>query len=372
MLRVTGADLAVVRGERRYVLRDGTTVDGNPVRILTRRQGPPPGEVGNEHVVSLALPLSQIEDPLGTLALALLVMSAVGVAGAAAAGLVVARASLRPVDELTDAVEHVARTEDLEMRIPDQGADEISRLSRSFNTMTAALAASRDRQHQLIADAGHELRTPLTSLRTNVDLLMRSTDHGRELSAETRGKVLASIRAQLRELTSLVGDLLELARPTRTEPASETAALHEVVTRAVERVRLRAPDLRIEATVEDPWFVRGDPGSLERAVVNLLDNAVKFSPSGGTVRVRLSGGELTIRDRGPGIRAEDLPHVFERFWRSPSARGLPGAGLGLAIVSRVVRENGGQVRLEPVDGGGTVARVRFPGSVQDEPCQRRD
>jgi two-component system, OmpR family, sensor histidine kinase MprB len=365
MLRVTEADLEVVRGHRQLVLRDGTTVAGIPVRILTRRQGPPRGEAGNEHVVSLALPLSQIADPLRTLAVLLLLVSAVGVVGAAAAGLVVARASLRPVDELTGAAEHIARTGDLDTRIPDRGADEVSRLSRAFNTMTAALSASRERQQQLIADAGHELRTPLTSLRTNVDLLMRSEDQGRDLPVEARGKVLASIRAQLRELTSLVDDLLELARPARIEPADETVALHEVVTRAADRARLRGPHLHIDTSLEEPWFVRGDPESLERAVVNLLDNAVKFSRPGGVVQVSLAGGELMVRDEGAGISTDDLPHVFERFWRSPSARGLPGAGLGLSIVSRIVRENGGQVRLEPAERGGTVARVRLPGSTTD-------
>ncbi|MFC4053596.1 sensor histidine kinase, partial [Actinomadura syzygii] len=167
--------------------------------------------------------------------------------------------------------------------------------------------------------------------------------------------------AQMQELTSLVGDLLELARPDETRTIPETVPLHDVLARAVDRARLRGPDLTINAHTQ-PWYVHGDPASLERAAVNLLDNAVKFSPPGGTVDVRLTGGELTVRDHGPGIPTEDLPHVFDRFWRSPSARSLPGSGLGLSIVARVVAESGGRVALEPAPGGGTLARVHLPGT----------
>jgi two-component system sensor histidine kinase MprB len=183
------------------------------------------------------------------------------------------------------------------------------------------------------------------------------------LPAGDKHTLLINVKAQLVELSSLVGDLLDLSR---AEAASDgvvdgVVALHEVVENAVRRARLRGPALRIDAAVS-PWYVRGDAASLERAVVNLLDNAVKFSPPDGTVTVRLDGGELTVRDHGPGIPPEDLPYVFDRFWRSPSARGLPGSGLGLAIVARVIREAGGQVRLGPAEGGGTLAWLRLPGS----------
>ncbi|MQY08822.1 sensor histidine kinase [Actinomadura macrotermitis] len=365
-ITVTGADAAVAKGERPEAVHDGRGVtaagDAVDVRVLTR--GLDTGG-GPQVAVSFAIDLAEVQGPLEGLAFALLAVAAFGVLASAVAGLVIARASLRPVDELTGAVEHIARTEDLGVRIPEEGTDEIARLSRSFNTMTAALAGSRERQRQLIADAGHELRTPLTSLRTNIDLLLRSEATGRELPEGTRRRLLASVKAQMVELSSLVGDLLELARPAGEETGGETVALHEVAGRAVERARLRGPGLRIEASIE-PWFVHGDPGSLERALVNLLDNAVKFSPPDGEVTVRLAGGELTVRDHGPGIAAEDLPHVFERFWRSPSARSLPGSGLGLSIVARVVGETGGEVALEPAEGGGTLARVRLPGTAEPD------
>ncbi|MCP2343256.1 HAMP domain-containing sensor histidine kinase [Actinomadura rupiterrae] len=364
-LTVTGTDARVAAGRSPSALHDGDGVDAQGakvrVRVLTRGYRGIRAD-GSPYLfaVSTALPLDEVEGPLDNLALLLVAVTAAGVLLSAGAGLMIARASLRPVDRLTGAVEHIARTEDLDTRIPEEGHDEIARLGRAFNTMTRALAGSRDRQQQLIADAGHELRTPLTSLRTNIDLLMRSQDAGRELPPDTRRRLLASVKAQMVELSSLVGDLLELARPAEGQPAREAVALHEVVERAVERARLRGPGLAVDAEVA-PWFVRGDPGQLERAVVNLLDNAVKFSPPSGRVRVRLDGGQLTVRDEGPGIAPEDLPHVFERFWRSPSARSLPGSGLGLSIVARVVGEGGGRVTLEPADGGGTLARVVLPG-----------
>jgi signal transduction histidine kinase len=359
-LTVTQQDLEVAKGARNEATHDGVGInptDGTetPVRIITRHWD------GTGGAISYAIPLDQVEGPLGTLALTLISVSALGVLVSAAAGLMIARASLKPVDQLTDVVEHIARTEDLDTAIPIEGKDEIARLSRSFNTMTRALASSRDHQQRLIADAGHELRTPLTSMRTNIDLLMRSEATGRALPPETRARLLVSVKAQMLELSSLVGDLLELARQDETAKPKQVVSLHEVVHNAVGRARLRGLSLRIETKVE-PWYVHGDPGSLERAVVNLLDNAVKFSPPAGTVDVCLHQGQLTVRDHGPGIPQEELPHVFERFWRSPSARSMPGSGLGLSIVHRVAGESGGEVRLERAPGGGTIALLRLPGT----------
>jgi two-component system sensor histidine kinase MprB len=351
-IEVSPDDVAIARGLKGATYRHGTLADGTPMRVLTR-----PDQAGV--AVSVARPLTQITDSLNGLALLLVALSAVGVVGAAVAGLLIARAGLKPVDRLTDVVEHIARTEDLATTIPAGGTDEIARLSRSFNSMTRALAGARERQQQLIVDAGHELRTPLTSLRTNVDLMLRSETTGRPLPDADKKRLLVNVKAQLVELSSLVGDLLDLSRDEGTTAASEVVALHEVVENAVRRVRPRGPSLRIDAQVW-PWYARGDAASLERAVVNLLDNAVKFSPPGGTVTVRLREGELTVRDEGPGIPADDLPHVFDRFWRSPSARGLPGSGLGLAIAARAVQEAGGQIGLDRADGGGTRAWLRLP------------
>ncbi|MEV5506246.1 sensor histidine kinase [Streptomyces orinoci] len=357
---VNDDDLAVARGELKSTLHNARAKDGTEMRVVTSQT--------RGIAASIAQPVSGVEKPLKALALVLVLTAGVGVLGAAAAGLWVARAALRPVDRLTGAVEHIARTEDLAVRIPVEGEDEIARLSASFNAMTAALASSRDRQQQLIADAGHELRTPLTSLRTNIDLLARSEETGRAIPPEDRRELLASVKAQMAELAGLIGDLQELSRPD-SAPGSgpvQVIGLHETAERALARARLRATGRTITADL-DKWYVRAEPAALERALVNLLDNAVKFSPPGGEVEVRLAGGELTVRDHGPGIPDDELPHVFDRFWRSPSARSLPGSGLGLSIVARTVHRAGGEVTLRPAEGGGTVASVRLPGAAVEPP-----
>ncbi|WP_329316216.1 sensor histidine kinase [Streptomyces sp. NBC_01262] len=354
-----------------------TGSDGTEYRVVTKafstkNQTQPKTDYGSRTtyvgVVMVARPLSEVTNPLNTLALILLVVSGIGIVGATAAGLWVARAGLKPVDRLTDTVEHIARTEDLSVRIPVDGEDEIARLSTSFNSMTSRLAASRELQQQLIADAGHELRTPLTSLRTNIELLERSEATGRALPPEDRRALLTSVKAQMTELASLIGDLQELSRPDTTPGGSplQLVAFHEVAETALSRARLRAQDIKILSQLA-PWYVRAEPAALERAIVNLLDNAVKFSPPLSSVEVNLHGGELTVRDHGPGISAEDLPHVFERFWRATASRALPGSGLGLSIVARTVQQAGGTVGLHPAHGGGTIAVMRLPGTPMPPP-----
>ncbi|WP_255954436.1 sensor histidine kinase [Streptomyces odontomachi] len=360
---VQRADQEVAVGARTSTLHDATTDDGQRVRVWTQ---PAPRQPAG--AVSISRPLDEMDKSLDRLALLLTAVAGIGVIGAGAAGLWIARAGLTPVDELTGAVEHVARTEDLTVRIPVDGEDEIARLSRSFNSMTAALASSRDRQAQLIADAGHELRTPLTSLRTNIELLARSEDTGRAIPPDDRRALLASVKAQMTELAALIGDLQELARPDTGQHPDKVrvVALHDIVETALGRARLRGPELTITTDL-NPWYVRAEPPALERALVNILDNAVKFSPSGGTIEVALRHGVLTVRDHGPGIAPEDLPHVFDRFWRSPSARSLPGSGLGLSIVARTVQQSGGEVTLHPAPGGGTLVTVRLPGATTPPP-----
>ncbi|MFJ1974223.1 sensor histidine kinase [Streptomyces sp. NPDC087903] len=374
-VNVTQSDKDLVKkgNTERGTFRNGTDSEGNAVRVLTlggfamtnRDTG-----TTSKAAVLMALPLGNTQSTLNDLALLLLLVSGIGVIGAGAAGLAVARAGLRPVDKLTEAVEHVARTEDLSVRIPvdDDSDDEVARLSRSFNSMTSSLANSRELQQQLIADAGHELRTPLTSLRTNIELLSRSEEIGRPIPAADRKALLSSVKAQMTELAALIGDLQELSRPDTGSHTGKTRVLawQDVVESALRRARLRGPELTITADVQ-PWYVRAEPSALERAVVNILDNAVKFSPEGGTVDVRLGGGVLTVRDHGPGIPADELPHVFDRFWRSPSARALPGSGLGLSIVARTVQQAGGEVSLTQADGGGTIATIRLPGAPTPPP-----
>ncbi|QES42411.1 two-component sensor histidine kinase [Streptomyces venezuelae] len=370
-IKVDASDSAVAARERTATYHDTTAANGEKYRVYTY---PLEDSPELQLAVSVARPYSEIDDTLDNLALILLVVAGIGVLGAGAAGLWVARTGLRPVDQLTAAVEHVARTEDLSLRIPVEGDDEIARLSESFNSMTASLASSRDLQQQLIADAGHELRTPLTSLRTNIELLARSEETGRAIPPDDRKALLASVTAQMTELAALIGDLQELSRPDTGAGDGDGDAggkiqvipFHDLTRTAIARARLRGPELTITAELA-PWYVRAEPPALERAIVNVLDNAVKFSPPGGTVEVTLDRGRLTVRDHGPGIPADELPHVFDRFWRSPSARSLPGSGLGLSIVARTVRQSGGEVTLEAAEGGGTVATVRLPGAATPPP-----
>ncbi|MEV1064721.1 HAMP domain-containing sensor histidine kinase [Streptomyces sp. NPDC050263] len=372
-VKVTQSDRDDIKNGQtdKLYFRNGTDEDGDPVRVMLQPLATTTvtGEAGPNVGLVVAVSLKSTQSTLNDLALILLLVSGIGVIGAGAAGLAVARAGLRPVDKLTEAVEHVARTEDLSVRIPveDDSEDEIARLSRSFNSMTSSLANSRELQQQLIADAGHELRTPLTSLRTNIELLTRSEETGRPLPEADRKALLASVKAQMTELAALIGDLQELSRSEgQRGERVQVVSLEDTVESALRRARLRGPELTITASLE-AWYTRAEPAALERAVVNILDNAVKFSPEGGVIDVRLTGGVLTVRDHGPGIPTEELPHVFDRFWRSPSARALPGSGLGLSIVARTVEQAGGQVTLAHADGGGTVATVRLPGAPTPPP-----
>ncbi|MFF2778944.1 sensor histidine kinase [Streptomyces sp. NPDC058052] len=361
-------DVAVARGTLAYVLHTAKDTGGREMRVYTSSYRLSfPQQRPTVVAVSVARPLSEIDNAMSTLGWVLLLVSGIGVIGAGAAGLWVARTGLEPVHRLTGAVEHMAATEDLTVRIPAEGEDEIARLSRAFNQMTAALESSRDRQARLIADAGHELRTPLTSLRTNIELLARSDETGRAIPAEDRRALMASVKAQMTELAALIGDLQELARPDAVRPGPlEVVGLHTVLRSALERARLRGPELAFTTDLA-PWYVRAEPAALERALVNVLDNAVKFSPPRSTVEVTLMRGELTVRDHGPGIAPDELPHVFDRFWRSPSARSLPGSGLGLSIVARTVKQTGGSVALSAAEGGGTLATLRFPGAPTPPP-----
>jgi two-component system sensor histidine kinase MprB len=216
-----------------------------------------------------------------------------------------------------------------------------------------------------VADAGHELRTPLTSLRTNIDLL---TQAGDSLPDQARGELLTDVRAQLEELSTLVGDLVELARDEPTPAVIGTVELHEVLDHAVARVRRRAPSLSFVVEA-DPWYVEGDATGLERALTNLLDNAAKWSPPAGTVTVSLHGGVVTVDDEGSGIAEPDLPHIFERFYRSTESRSLPGSGLGLSIVAQVAERHAGTIEAGRSPSGGTRMTLKVPGASSPKPAE---
>jgi two-component system sensor histidine kinase MprB len=347
-LPTTEADREVAAGKRSESFRDAT-IGGVHFRVLTTR-GP------KGATLTLAKPLTDVEDTLGRLRWILFAVTIGGIGLASGFGVAVSRAAARPLGRLTATAEQVTATGELHHRIEPEGDDEPGRLAASFNAMLSALDASRDAQRQLVADASHELRTPLTSIRANVELLERARDmeHGE------RAQVLASVRGQLEDLTILVGDLVDLARPgDRAVEPPEELRLDELVHDAVQRARRLAPATQFVLNA-DACIVSGSRARLARAVGNLLDNAVKWSPPGQPVEVSVDAGEVTVRDHGPGIAEDDLPHVFDRFYRARAARGLPGSGLGLAIVKQVAEAHGGSVVAESAPGGGARLRLALP------------
>jgi len=248
------------------------------------------------------------------------------------------------------------------------GDDELASLATSFNKMLLALRASRDRQRRLVADAGHELRTPLTSLRTNLELLAQADRQG-GMQPHQRDEILHDVTGQVEELSTLVGDLVELARDEPLSRTPEPLDLADIVARAVDRVRRRAPAATFEVETE-PWWVLGEAQILERAVTNLLDNAAKWGPAGGTITVRLSEGQLTVSDQGPGVKPADLPMIFERFYRADDARTMPGSGLGLSIVRQAAERHGGTVAIANREPHGAEFTVSIPGSTDDRQAAR--
>jgi len=260
-----------------------------------------------------------------------------------------------PIARFTNRTEELAGDLDPSQRMEVVGDDELARLARSFNTTLDALERSVEAQRHLVADASHELRTPIASLRANIQTMQ---DEDR-LPPDERERMREDIVGELDELTALVADVVELARGTKTGEGTDDVRLDQVVEELVARARRRAGgDITFEAALE-PALVRGEPERISRAVSNLLGNAAKWSPPGATVEVALSDGVLTVRDHGPGFDEEDLPHVFERFYRAAAARGMSGSGLGLAIVQQAAEAHGGFAEASNAPGGGALLRVSF-------------
>jgi two-component system sensor histidine kinase MprB len=287
----------------------------------------------------------------------LLVAFAVGaILLATALGAIIGRAAIAPVKRLTTTVEEVTKTRDLSRRVAARGRDELSRLGTSFDAMLGQLETSLRSQRQLVADASHELRTPLTSLRTNLELLER----GQPTDPVERQQLLGDLVSQIERLTTLVGDLIEVARDEETPMPFEQLQLDDVVQEVVDDVSFRYPKVRFNVT-SSPSSISGVKVRVARAITNLLDNAAKYSPPGATVEVTVANGEISVRDYGPGVAAEDVTRVFDRFWRSNDARHLPGSGLGLSIVKDVAESHGGSVTLERPTDGGARFRLRLKG-----------
>jgi two-component system sensor histidine kinase MprB len=352
-LPVEAGDIAVARGEKAAFLRD-VTVSGMHFRMVTAPApiAPFPATAG---AVQVARSLGEVDAALRSLGVVLFFVALGGVGIAAALGLGVARSALRPVGKLTEAAENVAKTQDLDAPIAVERDDEIGRLASSFNSMLKALKQSRHEQQQLVTDASHELRTPLTSIRTNIEVLSRSEG---DLDPAERSRILADLNSEMRELSNLVGELVDLATVGPSDEEMRDVRLDEVAAEVVERARRRTGqriDFDGSATV-----VRARPTQLARAASNVVDNACKWNTNGDPVEVRVDGARFEVRDFGPGIDEEDLPYVFDRFYRSPAARSLPGSGLGLAIVKQIVEDHGGHVSASNAPDGGAVVAFELP------------
>ena len=343
---VTSEVLAVANGKRADAYADVTTPNGH-FRVYAV-----PFAAGT--ALEVARPLTEIDAALASTRFALIGLAITAAFLAALLGALISRAVLTPLRRLSETVAEVTRTRDLSRRVAMTGNDEMARLAASFDGMLTALEISLRQQRQLVADASHELRTPLTSLRTNLELLAR----GQPTDPAERQQVLVELVAQMERLSTLVGDLIDLARDEEATLPIEDVRLDEVVADAITDVRGRYPRVRFDAVMEETT-VRAIRPRILRAVTNLLDNAGKWSPAGGVVEVSVNGGEVSVRDHGPGVAPEDAPRVFDRFWRAPNARSLPGSGLGLSIVKDVAESHGGSVTLEHAHGGGARFRLRL-------------
>jgi two-component system sensor histidine kinase MprB len=349
-------DVAVAEGAQPAYFADARA-GGHSFRVYT---APMPATSGGA-LVRTSRAASADDGALRNAALLLAALTlAAGVVTYALARLSAGRV-LRPIAELTAATEHVTRTRDLTARLGSTGIDEVGRLGASFDTMLAALHDSVAAQRRLVADASHELRTPLTSVTTNLDLL----EDGAGLADPQAPALVRAAREQAGELDQLITDLLDLARYHESAPHRETVRLDVLADDAVRRVRQGRPDAAVETELR-PCLVHADPGGVEHAVGNLVDNAIKWNAPGAVVRVVVDAGRVSVSDHGPGIADADLPHIFERFYRAPGARGMPGSGLGLAIVGSIAQANDGTVGVRTGPGGSTFT-IAFPAAI-DQPA----
>jgi two-component system sensor histidine kinase MprB len=322
--------------------------------------------------VILARPLNSVDAILRDLRLILFLVLAGGVVIAGLLGRIASRRVLRPLNEVAATAEHIGRTDDLSQRLRVHADDEVGQLARRFNTMLdrlqhsrAALDESVRAQRQLVADASHELRTPVTSLRTNIEILLETPD----LEPLERREMLRDVVEQSEELSTLVNDLIELARGDEPGAESEDVRLDRVVAQCLERARRNAPTLHFSADLV-PARLDGVAERLERAVNNLLDNASRHSPARGTVEVHAGPDGVIVRDHGAGVAEQDLPYLFDRFYRGSNARGRQGSGLGLAIVRQVAEQHGGHASVANAPDGGAVFTLKLPAAPPDDAEER--
>ncbi|MHB1005970.1 MAG: sensor histidine kinase [Chloroflexota bacterium] len=322
-----------------------------------------PTDSGQRFIVA-AVPLDRVDAAIGRFRQLVPLFTVIGTALSFLGARLVAGRALRPVAVLTAAAAAIAHSHGFSRRVPTgKRQDELGRLALTFNEMLTSLESAYRNQQRFVADASHELRAPLTAIQANLELLERIPG----MPAEERGEVVAEASRETRRLTRMVADLLALARADagvslRREPVE----LDRVLLEARSEARQLAHGQVLDIGALEPVQMQGDPDRLKQVLVILLDNALKYTPPGGTVTLSLRNGsgwaELTVRDTGVGIPPDDLPHVFERFYRADPARARDpgGSGLGLPIAKWIVEQHRGQIRLTSEPGRGTTVTVSFP------------
>ncbi|MEM9467156.1 MAG: HAMP domain-containing sensor histidine kinase [Actinomycetota bacterium] len=347
VLPVSQSDLELAASPGRETFRD-ITIDFVDYRMITRH-------LDGGGAVQVARELEETQRILARLGTTFVWIGVAVSVVAAIAGWLVARRTTKPLRRLSTAAREIADTQDLATPIPVAGRDEVGTLAESLSTMTEALATSREQQRRLVMDAGHELRTPLTSIRANVEFLERIGD----ADPAQRREVVDAVTLEVEELSALITELVELATDSRDDDVpAEPVVLAGVVDTAVQRFRRRSA--RTVSVQVDDSVVMGRPPLLDRALTNLLGNADKFTPDDAPIEVDVRAGAVRVRDHGPGFPAEDLPHVWERFYRSAATRTMPGSGLGLAIVAQIVERHGGRVHASNAADGGAIVGFDLP------------
>lgn len=316
------------------------------------------------HALLAAMPLDRLDATTALFRRLAPLLAGFGAIAAMLTGYLLAGRAIRPVATMIETANAIARSRDFARRVPEPPhQDELGRLAVTFNTMLASLQEAYQAQQRFVADASHELRAPLTVIQANLDLLRRHP----ELPANEREEAIAEATREAERLARLVSDLLVLARADAGMPIHRwRVELDRIVVEAFIEARRLARRQHLEIGRLEPTTITGDPDRLKQLLLILLDNAIKYTPEGGQIAVELwqdgKAAQIIVRDTGIGIAPEDLPHVFERFYRADLARSRDpgGTGLGLPIARWIAEQHGGTILLESQPGKGTTARVCLP------------
>lgn len=345
-LPVSNDVLEIANNSQLARVRASVEIEGVKYRMLSVpiRQG---------GALQIAIDVADIERAKLAIQRGGLLLALLGMLGSATIAWFSASRVSRPIKDLADAAEQIARTGNLDVEVVVDGDSEIKQLTSSFNLMTAALRSSREQQKQLVQDASHELRTPLTSLRANSELLQRS-----DLDENARVEILRDIRIEVDELTLLSSELSALATDQKLSELVAKVDLGPLVEEVVSRARRRY-SRDISLSINDSATVDLRQSQFDRALSNLIDNAVKFSPVETAIEVVVNTNRIEIVDHGPGVAVSDKTRIFERFYRSTSTRSLPGSGLGLAIVKQFVNDHDAKIEVADTPGGGATMIIQF-------------